>query len=83
MFEEKLGEVGAFSGKVKKELFSSIVYSIRKKMRDQSELISRRLNDKLAKLSERQDRLLRNGSQNNVVTLDDVELPNLSRTSYH
>ena len=44
-------------------------------MRDHSELISERLNDKLAKLSERQERLLRNGSHNNVVTLDGVELP--------
>ena len=44
-------------------------------MRDHSELIRKRLNDKLAKLSERQDRPLRNGSHNNVVTLDGVELP--------
>ena len=50
-------------------------------MRDHSELTSKRLNDKLAKLSERQDRPLRNGSQyvrcnnNNVVILDGVELP--------
>ena len=44
-------------------------------MRDHSELISKRLNDKLAKLSEKQDRPLRNGSYNNVVTLDGVELP--------
>ena len=61
--------------KVKKELLPSIVYSIRKVMRDHSELISKSLNDKLAKLSERQGRHLRNGSHNNVVTLDGVELP--------
>ena len=44
-------------------------------MRDHSELISKIFNDKLAKLSERQDRPLRNGSHINVVTLDGVELP--------
>ena len=52
-----------------------IVYSIRKGMRNHSELSSKRLNDKLAKLSERQDRPLLNGPHNNVVTLDGVELP--------
>ena len=44
-------------------------------MRDHSELISKRLNDKIAKLFERQNRLLRNGSHNNVVTPNGVELP--------
>ena len=44
-------------------------------MRYRSDLISKRFNDKLAKLSERQDRPLRNGSYYNVVTLDGVELP--------
>ena len=44
-------------------------------MKDHSELISKGLNDKLARLSERQDRPLRNGSHKNVVTLDGVELP--------
>ena len=44
-------------------------------MIDHSKLISKRLKDKLAKLSERQNRPLRNGSHNNVVTLDGVELP--------
>ena len=44
-------------------------------MRDHSELISKRFNDKLAKVSEKQDRPLRNGSHNNVITLAGVELP--------
>ena len=44
-------------------------------MRNQSELTSRRLNDKLVKLSERQDRPLPNGSHKKVVTLDGVEMP--------
>ena len=44
-------------------------------MRDHFELISKRLNNKLAKLSERQDRPLRNGSHNNDVSLNGVELP--------
>ena len=43
-------------------------------MRHQSELISKRIN-KLAQLSEGQDRPLRNGSQHNVVALDGVQLP--------
>ena len=61
LFEEKLGEDrGILRKEVKKELIPSIVYSIRKKMRDHSELISKKLNDKLAKLSDRQDRRLRN-----------------------
>ena len=73
---EKLGEDrGILRKEAKKELLTSIVYSIRKEMRDLSELLSKRLNDKLAKLSERQDKPLRNGSHNNVVTLDDVEQP--------
>ena len=76
LFEEKLGEDrGILRKEVKKELLLSIVYSIRKEMRDHSELIRKRLNDKLVKLSERQDRPLRNGSHNSVVTLDGVELP--------
>ena len=44
-------------------------------MRDQPELITRRPNDRLLKLSERQDRPLWNGSHNNVVTLEGIELP--------
>ena len=74
-FEEKRGEDrGILRKEVKKELLPSVVYSIRKEVRDQSQLISRRLNDKLAKLSERQDRFLPNRSHNKVVTLDDVDL---------
>ena len=76
LFEEKFGEDGDILRKeVKTELFPSIVFSIRKEMIYHSELISCRLNHKLAKLSERQDRPVRNGSHNNVVTLDGVELP--------
>ena len=44
-------------------------------MRDHSELISKRLNDKSTKLSEGQDRPLRYGPYTNVVPLDGVELP--------
>ena len=51
------------------------MYSIRKEMRDLSELISKRLNDKSAKLSEGQDRPLRNGTHDNIVPQDGVELP--------
>ena len=45
-------------------------------MRDISELISKRLKDKSAMLSEKQDRRSRYKSHNNNVTLDVVELPN-------
>ena len=77
-FGEKLGQDRDILRKeVKKELLPSIVYSIGKDMKDLSGLISRRLNDKLAKLSKRQDRPLRNGSHNNVITLDGVELAKL------
>ena len=76
LFETKLGEDRVILRKeVKKELIPSIVYNIRKEMRDHSELFSKRLNDKLAKISEKQDRPLLNGSHNNVVTLEGVELP--------
>ena len=77
LFEETLGQDrGILRKEVKKGQLPSNVNSIRKEMRDHSELISKRLNDKLAMLSERQDRPLRNGSHNNdVVTLDGVELP--------
>ena len=78
LFEEKFGDDrGIFRKKIEKKLLPSIVYSIRIEMRDHSELISKRLNDKLAKLSERQDKPLWNGSHYNVVTLDVVELPKL------
>ena len=60
---------------MKTELLLSNVYSIRKEMRYHSKLISMRQSDKLAKLSERQDRPLRNGFHNNVVTLVGFELP--------
>ena len=57
LFEEKHGEDrGILREEVKKELLPSIVYSIRKEMRNHSKLISKKLNDKLWKLSESQDR---------------------------
>ena len=46
-------------------------------MKDISDLIFRRFNDKLAKLCKRQNMPLRNGIHNNVVTLDGVELPKI------
>ena len=75
LFEEKLEENRDILRKeVKTELSPSVVYSIRKEMRFHSKLISTRLKDKLAKLSERQDRPFRNGSLKDVVTLEGVEL---------
>ena len=75
LFEEKLGENrDILRIELKTELLPSVVYSIRKEMRYHPKQISRRLNDKLAKLSDRQDRSFRNGSLKDVVTLDGVEL---------
>ena len=54
LFEEKVGEDrGILRKQMKKELLPSIVYSLRKEMKNQSKLISRRISDKLAKVSER------------------------------
>ena len=76
LFEETLGEDSDILKKeLKKELLAPIVYSKRMEMRDHCELFSKRFNDKLAKLSEKQDRFLWNKSHINVVTLDGVELP--------
>ena len=44
-------------------------------MRDHFNLISKRLDDNIAKLSERHDRPLRNGFHNIAVILDGVKLP--------
>ena len=52
-----------------------LVGSIRREMRNQSAIVQNRLNGKLDKLSERQDRSLRNGSHSNVVIMDGSELP--------
>ena len=54
---------------MKKELLPSILYNIRKEMRYTSELITKRLKDKLAKLSERPESSLQNGAGINLVTL--------------
>ena len=53
----------------------SVVGSIRREMRNHSAMIQNRLNGKPDKLSERQDRPLRNGSHSNVVIIDGRELP--------
>ena len=54
----------------------SVDRSIRRQMRNHSTMVQNRLNEKLIKLSERQDRPLRNGSQINVGIMDGGELPN-------
>ena len=53
----------------------SVVGSIRREMRNHSAMVKKRLNGKLDKLSERQDRPLRNGSHSNAVIVDGRELP--------
>ena len=56
------------------EMMPSVVSSIRREMRNHSAMVQNRLNGKLDKLSDRQDRPLRNGSHSNVVIMDGLEL---------
>ena len=73
LFDKKIKEArDILRREGKKELFTSIVYSIRKEMRYHSELIGKSFKNKM---SEGQDRTLQNNFDNNVFTLDDVELP--------
>ena len=53
----------------------SVVSSIRREMRNHSAVVQNRLNGKLDKLLERQDRTLWNGSHSNVVIRDDLDFP--------
>ena len=62
---------------VRPELMPSIVSSLRHEMRNHSAMVKNRINGKLDKLSERQNRLLRDGSHSNVVVMDGLELPKL------
>ena len=48
----------------------SVVSSIRREIRNHSAMVQNRLNGKLDKLSERQDKPLRNGSHGNVLMMD-------------
>ena len=71
-----------FRENVRPELMSSVVGSISREMRNHSAMVQSRLNAKLDKLSERQDRPLRKGSQSNVVIMDCHELPKFVLASY-
>ena len=64
-----------FRENVKPELMPSIVSCIKREMRNHSAMFQNRLNGKLDKLSERQDKPLRNGSHINVVIMDGREIP--------
>ena len=76
VFKEKLKtDRSKFREKVRPELMPSVVSSIRREMRNHSAMVQNRLNKKLDKLSERQERPLRNSSHSNVVIMDDSELP--------
>ena len=57
------------------ELMPSVVGSIRLEMRNHSAIVQNRLNGKLDKMSERQDRPLRSGTHKNFVIMDGRELP--------
>ena len=55
----------------------SVVSCINREMRNYSAMVQNRLNGKLDKMSERQDRPLRNGSHSFVVIMDGRELPKI------
>ena len=75
-FKEKLEtDRSNFRQNVKPELMASVVSCIKREMRNHSAMVQNRLNGKLDKLSEREDRPLRNGSHSNVVIMDGRELP--------
>ena len=76
MFKEKLETNRSnFRENVKTELMPSVVGSIRREMRNHSAMVQNRLNGKIDKLSERQDRPHRNGFHSNVVIMDGRDLP--------
>ena len=76
VFREKLvTDRSSFREKVRPELMPSVVSCIKREMRGHSAMVQNRLNGKLDKLSERQDRPLRNDSHSNVVIMDGPELP--------
>ena len=76
MFKEKFEtERSNFREKLRPELIPFVVGSIRREMRNHSAMVEKGLNEKLDKLSERQDRPLRNCSHSNVLIMDGRELP--------
>ena len=76
LFKEKLEtDMSSFRENVKPEQMPSVVSCIKREMKNHSARVQNRLNGKLDKLSERQDRPLRNGSHSNVVIMDGHELP--------
>ena len=76
VFKEKFEtDRSNFRENVRPEPMPSVVGSIRREMRNHSVLAQNLFNGKLDKLSERQDRPLRNGSNSNVVIMDGRELP--------
>ena len=79
VFKEKLvTDRSNFRENVKPELMPSVVSCIKREMRNHSAMVQNRLIGKLDKLSERQDRPLRNGSHSNVVIMDGREFPNFA-----
>ena len=60
---------------VRPELMPSAVSSIRCERKNHSAMVRNRLSGKLAKLSEGQDILLRNGSHSKVAIMDGGQLP--------
>ena len=76
VFKEKLEiDRSNLRENVKPELMPSVVSCIKREMRNHSAMVQNRLIGKLDKMSEKQDRPLRNGSHSNVVIMDGRELP--------
>ena len=76
VFKEKLAtDRSNFRENVRQGLMPCLVFSIRREMRNQFAMVKNRLNGKLDKFSERQDRPLRNGTHSNIVIMDECELP--------
>ena len=77
VFKKKLAtDRSKFRQNVRPELMPSNLCRFRREMRNHSAMVQNKLNRKLDKLSERQDRPLRNDSHSNVVIMDGLELPN-------
>ena len=76
VFKEKQAtDRSKFRQNVRPELMPSNLCRFRRDMRNHSAMVQNKLNEKLDKLSERQDRPLRNDSHSNVLIMDGLELP--------
>ena len=68
-------DMSIFRKMVRSELMPTVVSRIRREIRNDLAMVQSRLNGKLDKLSERQEKLLQNGSHCSVVIMDGRSLP--------